>query len=88
MKDMKILGDSACDLTTDLESEIGAARAVPFLLDIGNETLIDDDSLSMPDFMAKMKACVGKMGSACPSPGQWMDSFVKAGGGFAVTISS
>jgi len=87
MKDMKILGDSACDLTKELETELDAERAVPFFLDIGKETLIDDESLSMPDFLAKMKACVGKMGSACPSPTQWMDAFIKAGGGFAVTIS-
>ena len=88
MENMKILGDSACDLTKELEAELDAERSVPFFLDIGNETLIDDDNLSMPDFMAKMKACVGKMSSACPSPAQWADSFMKAGGGFAVTISS
>jgi len=87
MKDMKILGDSACDLTKELEAELGAKRAVPFFLDIGEETLVDDDSLSMPELLAKMKACVGKMGSACPSPAAWMESFIKAGGGFAVTIS-
>ena len=87
MKNMKIIGDSACDLTKELEIELDAERAIPFFLDIGDETLIDDDSLSMPDFLAKMKACVGKMSSACPSPAQWMDSFIKAGGGFAVTIS-
>ena len=88
MERLKILGDSACDLTKDLEAELGAERAVPFYLDVGDETLIDDDNLSMPDFLAKMKACVGKMGSACPSPAQWKDAFIKAGGGFAVTISS
>jgi len=88
MQRMKILGDSACDLTKELEAELRAERAVPFLLDIDNETFVDDDKLSMPDFMAKMKACAGKMSSACPSPAHWMDSFIKAGGGFAVTISS
>ena len=88
MNNLKILGDSACDLTKELEVALGAERAVPFFLDIGNETLVDDDCLSMPDLLAKMKACVEKMGSACPSPAQWMDAFIKAGGGFAVTISS
>ncbi|MCL1917792.1 MAG: DegV family protein [Peptococcaceae bacterium] len=88
MNTIKILGDSALDLTRELEVELDAERVVPFYLEIGNETLVDDDSLSMPGLIEKMKACAGKMGSACPSPVQWMDAFIKAGGGFAVTISS
>ncbi|MCL2106459.1 MAG: DegV family protein [Oscillospiraceae bacterium] len=88
MKNMKILGDSACDLTKELELELNARRAVPFFVDIGNETFVDDENLSMPDLMASMKACTGKMGSACPSPEQWMEAFIKEGGGFGVTISS
>jgi DegV family protein with EDD domain len=88
MENMKILGDSACDLTKELEIELNAERAVPFYVDIGKETFVDDDNLSMPDFIAKMKACVGKMGSATASPEQWKDVFVKAGGGFAITITS
>lgn len=85
---MKILGDSACDLTKELEAELNAERAVPFFIEIGQETLIDDDTLSMPDLMAKMKACATKMGSACASPAHWMEAFIKANGGFAITISS
>jgi len=88
MNNIKILGDSACDLTKELEIELNAERAVPFYLDIGSETLVDDDNLSMPAFMKKMKACTTKMGSACPSPINWMDAFVKHNGGYAVTISS
>jgi len=88
MKNIKILGDSALDLTKELEIELNAERAVPFYVDIGGETLVDDDNLSMPDLMAKMKACVTKMGSACPSPSLWMEAFLNAGGGFAVTISN
>ncbi|MCL1791060.1 MAG: DegV family protein [Peptococcaceae bacterium] len=88
MKDMKILCDSACDLTKELEVELNAERAVPFYLDIGNETLVDDEHLSIADLMQKMKACTTKMGTACPSPAQWMEVFLKAGGGFAVTVSS
>ena len=88
MKNLKIIGDSAIDLTKELETELNAERTVPFYVDIGGETLVDDDNLSMTDLMAKMKACVTKMGSACPSPSLWMEAFVNAGGGFAVTISS
>ena len=87
MVDIKILGDSSLDLTDELELELNAQRAVPFYLDIEGETLIDDENLSMPDFMAKMRASTTKMGSACPSPETWKDAFIKAGGGFAVTIS-
>lgn len=88
LNNMKILGDSACDLTEELEAELNAERAVSFYLDIGKETFVDDSNLSMPTFMSKMKACVGKMGSACPAPMHWKNAFIKANGGFAVTISS
>ena len=88
MKLLKILCDSASDLTKELEAQLNAERSVPFFVDINGESLVDDDNLSLPDLMAKMKACVGKMGSACPSPSLWMDAFINAGGGFAVTISS
>ena len=87
MENMKILGDSSLDLTKELETELNAQRTVPFYLDIAGETIVDDENLSMPDFMAKMNACTGKMGSACPSPEKWKDVFLKAGGGFAITIS-
>ena len=87
MENMKILGDSSLDLTEELETELNAQRTVPFYLDIAGETIVDDENLSMPDFMAKMNACTGKMGSACPSPEKWKDVFLKAGGGFAITIS-
>jgi len=87
MKNIKILGDSACDLTKDLEIELNAERAVPFYVEVGDKSFVDDENLSMIDLMSSMKACTTKMGSACPSPEQWKDAFVKAGGGFAVTIS-
>ncbi|MCL2343444.1 MAG: DegV family EDD domain-containing protein, partial [Firmicutes bacterium] len=60
----------------------------PFYIEVGGETLIDDETLFLPELMSKMKACTGKMGSAIPSQEQWANAFVTAGGGFAVTISS
>lgn len=88
MNNIKIIGDSACDFTKELETELNAERAVPFYVEVGNETFVDNENLSMPDLMSKMKACTSKMGSAVPAPGPWMDAFIKAGGGLAVTISS
>ena len=88
MENMKILGDSACDLTKDLETELNAERAVPFYVDVCGKTFVDDENLSMPELILSMKACSKKMGSACPSPAFWTEAFIKAGGGFAVTISS
>jgi len=88
MDELRIITDSCCDLTPELERELNAERSIPFFLNVGSETFVDDETLVMSDFMAKMKACTGKMGSACPSPEKWKDAFIRAGGGFAVTISS
>jgi len=87
LSDLKILCDSCCDLSDELAKELNAERAVPFHIEVGGEYMVDDDNLSVPDLLKKMKKCTSKMSSACPSPEYWKDVFMKAGGGFAITIS-
>lgn len=82
----KIIADSCCDLTSELRQKLDIV-SVPLSLNLGNESFIDDDDLNLPEFMEKMKNFNGKIGSACPSPGIYMDAFVKAVTSFAITIS-
>ncbi|MDR2505838.1 MAG: DegV family EDD domain-containing protein [Oscillospiraceae bacterium] len=84
----KLLGDSSCDLTAQQKLELNYSESIPFVVQLGGEAIIDEPPIDIPSFLAKMKACTGKMGSACASPERWKEAFIRAGGGFAVTLSS
>jgi DegV family protein with EDD domain len=81
-----LVADSCCDLTTELRTAWGV-KSVPLTLTLGEDSYTDDDSLDLPDFMARMKACKARVGSAAPAPGQYADAF-GTGDAFAVTLSS
>ncbi|MEA4869110.1 DegV domain-containing protein [bioreactor metagenome] len=81
-----LVADSCCDLTEELRKEWGVT-SVPLTLTLAEESYTDDDNLDLPNFMQRMHACKGRVGSAAPAPGQYAEAF---GGGesFAVTLSS
>jgi DegV family protein with EDD domain len=71
-----------------MKAELGAEDTVPFHINIAGESIVDDDTLSVPVLLQKMKACTERMTSSCPSPYDFKQAFVNAGKSFAVTISS
>jgi len=81
-----LVADSSCDLTNELRKEWNV-KSVPLTLTLAEESYIDDDNLDVPDFMARMQACKGRVGSAAPAPGLYADAF-GTGEAFAVTLSS
>ena len=81
-----LVADSSCDLTNELRKEWNV-KSVPLTLTLAEESYIDDDNLDVPDFMLRMQACKGRVGSAAPSPGLYADAF-GTGEAFAVTLSS
>ena len=81
-----LVADSCCDLTDELRAEWGV-KSVPLTLTLGEDSYVDDENLDLPDFMARMKACKARVGSAAPSPGQYAEAFGKDDA-FAVTLSS
>lgn len=85
--DYRIIADSCCDVTPDLKEKWGV-ETVPLNLRLGDTELADDDTLDLPGFMAQMKACTKKVGSAAPAPFLFQEAFEKAKNAFAVTISS
>ena len=82
-----IIVDSCCDMTPQLAEELGV-KSVPLIMRLGRDEYVDDESLDLPGFMAKMKACVEKVGSASPSPFHYMEAMIEAGRSFVVTLSS
>jgi DegV family protein with EDD domain len=81
-----LVADSCCDLTKELRAEWDI-KSVPLTLTLAEESYTDDDALDLPDFMARMHACKGRVGSAAPAPGHYAEAF-GTGDAFAVTLSS
>lgn len=81
-----LVADSCCDLTDALRAEWDV-KSVPLTLTLADESYIDDENLDLPDFMARMHACKGRVGSAAPAPGKYAEAY-GTGDAFAVTLSS
>lgn len=81
-----LVADSCCDLTNELKAEWNV-KTVPLTLTLAEESYTDDDALDLPDFMARMHACKGRVGSAAPAPGQYAEAF-GTDDAFTVTLSS
>ncbi|MDR2712797.1 MAG: DegV family protein [Clostridiales bacterium] len=82
-----IIVDSCCDMTSQLAGQLGVTT-VPLIMRLGQKEFIDDDALDLPGFMAEMKACKEKVGSASPPPVSFAKAMIAAGRSFVVTLSS
>ncbi len=82
-----IIVDSCCDMTPKLAGRLGTT-SVPLTMRLGNKEFTDDAALDLPGFMAEMKACKEKVGSASPSPVSYQEAMEAAGHSFVVTLSS
>ena len=83
----KIVADSCCDMTPELKVEMDIT-IVPLTLMLGDESYVDNEALSLPEFMQNMKNCKEHIGSACPSPATFSECFEEKKTAFAVTLSS
>ncbi|MCL2034057.1 MAG: DegV family protein [Oscillospiraceae bacterium] len=85
--DYKIVIDSSCDITPQLEERLGAI-SVPMTMRLGEKEFTDDENLDLPGFISEMKACMEKVSSASPSPFAFQKAIELAKHAFVVTISS
>lgn len=83
----KIIGDSCTDLTESMKKNEHMS-VVPLMLQVGTETVVDDESFDQGRFLRLMKECSECPKSACPSPEAYMDAFEGADEVFVVTLSS
>jgi DegV family protein with EDD domain len=84
--DYKLVVDSCCDVTQEFAEEHGVT-VVPLTITLGEHSITDDDELDMAAFMAQMKRCTGRIGSAAPSPMRFKEAFQPGKTTFAVTLS-
>ncbi len=83
----KIIVDSCCDMTAQLKKRLGV-MAIPLIMRLGQKEFTDDESLDLTGFMAEMKACTERVGSASPAPFLYKKAIESARNSFVVTLSS
>lgn len=83
----KIIGDSCTDLPDYLKKDENIVL-VPLTIQVGEDTIIDDETFNQKELinkMAKSKECPK---SSCPSPQAYMNEFENAEDIYVVTLSS
>ena len=84
-----IVSDSSCDLRkTAFHSDHVRYEPVPLRLQVGEQTFVDDDDLSVPALLAAMAAEKTASSSACPSPADFARAFETGDQVICFTISS
>ena len=83
----KIIGDSCCDLTRELRSEMNV-EIVPLTIDVEGKRYIDDDSLDTFELLKDMKKSSTVPKTSCPSPNDYMKVYEGEGDIFVSTLSS
>lgn len=86
-RDYKIVADSSCDLNEELEKDLNISL-VPFKIDIDDESFIDNEDLEIQEMVLAMKKSPNPIKTSCPSPGDFLEEYIKNKDIFVVTISS
>ena len=74
MPGVRIVTDSACDLTEE-QSAAAAVRVVPLSIRFGDEEFVDREELSIDEFYSKMATSDALPETAAPSPGAFEKTF-------------
>lgn len=84
----KIIIDSCGEFLTEWKED-ERFESVPLTLNIGGETVIDDETFDQYSFLKKVAACPDSPKSACPSPERYMKAYdCDADHIYAVTLSA
>lgn len=84
----KIVIDSCGEFLTEWKKD-ERFEAVPLTLNVGGETVIDDETFDQSSFLKKIAACSESPKSACPSPERYMKAYdCDADHIYAVTLSA
>lgn len=83
-----IVADSCCELTADMKKR-GNIEIAPLTLEVGGESILDDETFDQKSFLRKVAECPECPKSACPSPEYFRKSFLNgAERCYAVTLSA
>ena len=83
-----IVADSCCELTADMKKR-GNIEIAPLTLEVGGESILDDETFDQKSFLRKVAECPECPKSACPSPENFRTAFLNgAKHCYAVTLSA
>ena len=83
-----IVADSCCELTVDMKKR-GNIEIAPLTLEVGGESILDDETFDQKYFLKRVAECPECPKSACPSPDYFLKSFLNgAERCYAVTLSA
>ena len=77
MARIRVVTDSACDLSADLAAEHGIT-VVPLSIRFGDEEFVDGRDLTTEEFWARCKASQVLPETSAPSPGAFQEAFLAA----------
>jgi DegV family protein with EDD domain len=77
MARIRVITDSACDLSADVAAEHGIV-VVPLSIRFGDEEFIDGRDLTTEQFWARCKASAVLPETSAPSPGSFQEAFLAA----------
>jgi len=77
MTRIRVVTDSACDLSADVAAEHGIG-VVPLSIRFGDEEFVDGRDLTTEEFWARCKASSVLPETAAPSPGAFQEAFLDA----------
>lgn len=83
-----IVADSCCELTADMKKR-GNIEIAPLTLEVGGESILDDETFDQKYFLKRVAECPECPKSACPSPEYFRTAFLNgAKRCYAVTLSA
>ena len=80
-----------CDSCTDLPPEVlqdPHITKVPLSIQVGAETVVDDESFRQKELLQKMQAWPDAPKTACPSPSTYLERLIEDGDNYIVTLSA
>ena len=82
----RLICDSCTDLTAEMLQEPHTVK-VPLTIQVGPETVVDDENFRQKELLQKMRAWPDAPKTACPSPAAYMKQFLDDGDNYIVTLS-
>jgi len=82
----RLICDSCTDLPLEEQSDPRLLR-VPLGIQLGPETVQDDETLQQAVLLEKMKSWPDAPKTACPSPAEYLRHFLEGGDNYVVTLS-
>ena len=83
----KIIVDSCTDLTDEMKND-DRIKVVPLTIEVGDTTIIDDETFDQEKFLKLVKECPTTPKSSCPSPDAYLQEMKGDEAVFVVTLSA